>query len=179
MLSKPETLPLILQARVKKAWKTGTLALSPLGWLVDDNTENRLLLSQKSPIHCSMMKHVEIAVTQVTDRRGAKIAEKEKPIINNFLVMSPAMNYKKPAQRTSCLENLSPFWAVLGCVGQRATYNMELQIMSFRDNPYDVHSGGNFPKLPPGVHLEVRLPVLRNCSNVAAGEVLCMAPLDA
>ena len=176
-LSKEDSLPIILQARAKRQFKKGTLILSPLGTVVEDDAENRALLDKRNIINDSMIKHVEITVGLSVDKRKNKSCTPESSDIMKFLVMSPALDGRKQASRSSCLQNLAPFWAVLGCAGPRAIHNMELEIMSFREHPYEATSG-NFPKLAAGAFFSVRVPVLRNCSNIEEGEVLCTKKVD-
>ena len=75
------------------------------------------------------------------------------------------------------MEKLAPFWALLRCAGPRASHNMELGTLVFRDPGFDTEAN-DYPKIRKGVEFTVQIPIARNVSHITKGEVLCLPFLE-
>lgn len=186
MLSAEDTFPVILQARATRYFKKGALVLSP-GCGVNDLLSpaqradpREMFKNSDGVLHLAMLKHVELTVALVVDKRKTTNTEKNKePRELTFLLPSPVLAMKNTKTRKSSLVNLSPFWAVLGCPGGNASHNMELEVVTFTEKGFD-SAAGQYPKLPNGSigSLRVGAPIFRNVSSIEKDEVLCMPFLE-
>ena len=71
------------------------------------------------------------------------------------------------------MKNLGPFWALLQCPGPRASHNMELDVMVFRDPGFDANANPCL-HVPKGVAFTAQIPIARNVCNIAKGDVLTL-----
>jgi len=177
-LSAEGALPIVLQARAKNPFKSGALLLSPLGEIALDDDAQRVELKKlknKKLVHESMLRYAEASVGSSTDKRKPVTCANVR--MKKYVVMSPLMDALSAAKREKCLQNLSPFWAVLGTEGAQFSHNMELEIMVFREQAF-AQTPAIFPKLPPGTSFEVQVPILKSVTPIQKNEVLCIAPFD-
>jgi len=177
-LSKDGAVPIILQARAQKTFKKGQLALSPLGTILPDDLDTRVLINgfvrgEGKVMHESMLMYVNAAASLVGDKRK----NSEHQPSTRYYVMSPVLDAKKNSARESCLENLSPFWAVIGCAGANANHNMELQVTTFRDLGFDAVAA-SFPKMPIETRFQGEISILRNVRQIEKNDVLCMQAFE-
>ena len=181
---RPGKLQYILQARASRAYKAGTLVLSP-GPLkpIQDNRFNRLGLAkasvQPSALHAHMLKFVEMKVSVappelVKPKKGdPPPPTPPKPKEATFLVTSPALSFLRPKDLATSLSNLPPFWAVLGCSGIEAPHNMELTHVSLTETAYKQMTGQPL-KFPLGLILKADVPIMTNVFDVEENEILCL-----
>ena len=90
-----------------------------------------------------------------------------------FRVYSPLLAGKNMNKRADCIKNLAPFWALLRCAGPRASHNMELDSVVFRDPGFEAKASP-YPHIPKGVGFTVHMPIARNVSHIAKGDVLSL-----
>ena len=173
-LSEKGKLPIMLQVRATRAFKKGTLILTPArGEILLKETQGvKALAPSQGVVHEAMLTDVDMTVVNKLgpERRGSEGDNKKK---SAFMVRSPVLAGKAPKNRESCLENLPPFWALLRCTGPRAHHNMELSVEVFRDTGIDIKAS-TFPKVSKGVEFLASFPIARNVTNISAGEVLCL-----
>jgi hypothetical protein len=165
-------LPLILQVRVLEPFKKGTLVLAPAyGEIVDPKVDFKKAPSQ-GVVHDAMLSKVELTVIagNIDRRRKASVAEVTR---TSFDIHSPLLAFKNPKSRSTCMDNLSPFWALLRCASQKSCFNMDLEILSFSDAGCDL-KGIKYPKVAKGVGFAVEIPIARNSCNVEKGDILCL-----
>jgi hypothetical protein len=173
-LSADGKLPLTLQVRALEPFKKGALVLAPaLGELLqaDAEADSRLARSQ-GVVHEALLSHVKLNVYagQMDRRRKSDTkAVKTTP----FVIHSPLLAGKSQKNRSACVENLAPFWAVLRCAGTSSWHNMELDSATLSDPGFEL-KGGSFPKIPQTAGFRVELPILRNVSPISKGDVLCL-----
>jgi len=187
-------LPIILQAQATRAFKKGQLTLSPLGTIMADTDFDQhwqryhqprlgVVKAHQGPgrkvIHWSMMKYVKVTASLTNDKRKASTAAAAAThyyVINPLMAQLQAVSgWDRPA-RESCLQNISPFWAVLGCADHKSSHNVELQVTTFRHQGFDATSA-RFPRLPPGTRFQGEVPIIRNVCAIEKNEVLCMPRL--
>ena len=90
-----------------------------------------------------------------------------------YIMPSPLLDAKKPEFRATCTKNISPFWTVLKAAGRKSNPNMELDVCTFREAGF-TFLDGQYPKIPGGMVFVVDIPVLRNVTPIAKGDILCM-----
>ena len=71
------------------------------------------------------------------------------------------------------MQNVAPFWALLGCGGPSAESNMELDTVVLRDIGFD-NKMNDWPKLRKGVDFFVHLVIARNRTLIKKDEVLLL-----
>ena len=177
-LSDQGKLRCILQARALHAFKKGSLILAPAyGELLPKDSDTKLQLARsQGVVHTAMFSHVEVkVVAAIGDRR--RTAESREGKETPFVIGSPLLAGKAPRNRDVCMENLAPFWALLRCAGNRASHNMELDTMVFRDPGFETKAG-TYPQIPKGVEWTVQMPIARNVCHISKGEVLLLPFLD-
>ena len=165
-----------LQVRALQSFKTGALVLTPaFGQLLPANADADLQLGRShGALHEAMLSHVKLNVLAVR-RDGPR---KDRSVKTTpFVIHSPLLAGKSQRLRDACVENLTPFWAVLRCAGPRSCHNMELDSTIFGDPGMDI-KGGSFPKTSHAAAFNVELPILRNVSPIKKGDVLCLPFLD-
>ena len=125
-----------------------------------------------------MLSHVEVRVVS-KGVRSQKPTDQERtqPKVTPFVIGSPLLAGKANKARETCMANLAPFWALLGCAGPRADYNMELDIVVLRDTGFD-NKSSDYPKLRKGVGFTVHLTITRNSDHIKKGEVLLLPFLE-
>ena len=179
MLSEEGKLPFVLQVVAMEAFKKGTLVLSPAsGEVVQSKCIESPSASAPSQgiIHASMLSTVHATIySGMKDRRKKEATESGKTA--HFVIRSPLLDGKKVKCRQSCMENLVPFWAVLRCFGPRCSHNMELEDITFSADGFEPKAG-KFPKSLKNMQVTVDLPILRNVSNIAKGDVLVLPFFD-
>ena len=62
---------------------------------------------------------------------------------------------------------------LLQCAGPRASHNMELESVVFRDLGFDAKVIP-YPRIPKGVGFTVNMPIARNVCHIAKGELLSL-----
>ena len=188
-LSDKGKVPFVLQLRATEAFKKGSLVLAPAyGQLLPkgSDVEHQLARSQVV-LHGAMLSHVEVKVFAASgDRRraaehrqdqentaGAPQEHRRRAAETAFVILSPLLAGKAPKDRDGCMENLAPFWALLRCAGPRASHNMELDSVVFRDPGFEAKATP-YPHIPKGVGFTVHMPIARNVSHIAKGDVLSL-----
>ena len=139
-LSDDGKLPFILQLRAEEAFKKGSLVLTPAyGELLphDADVAHHLETARSQGVlHAAMLSHVEVKVVAAGgDRRRSE--ERAQPRVSPFVMCSPLLAGKAAKNRADCMKNLAPFWALLQRPGPRASQNMELDVIVFRDPGFD------------------------------------------
>jgi len=171
-LSDQGKLPFILQVRALEPFRKGALVLVPArGEILPGTVEDDQLAHSQGVVHEAMLPHVQLKLIAGSHRR--RRASDTEPKITPFVIRSPLLDGKKKKDQDTCMENIAPFWAVLRCVGPKASHNMEFDTMVFRDTGCDAKTG-QFPKLAKGVEFSVEIPILRNVSHISKGELLCL-----
>ena len=170
----------ILQVRAKEDIKKGSLFLAPAyGEPSQKNKESQLELAKRQGVvHAAMLSHVEVRVVS-KGVRSQKPTDQERtqPKVTPFVIGSPLLAGKANKARETCMANLAPFWALLGCAGPRADDNMELDTVVLRDTGFD-NKMNDYPKLKKGVGFTVHIPIARNVSHIKKGEVLLLPFLE-
>ena len=160
-------MPIVLQARAERPFKKGTLVLSPLGAVeLDDEATAYQLQRPKNRkiVHASMLRYAEASVGRplVERRMGADHRK-------TYMVMSPLLCDGKQDGHKKCLQNLSPFWAVLGTPGVEAPHNMEPEVMVFREQQF---ASTCWPSIVSAASFQARVMILRNAKPIEKDEVL-------
>jgi hypothetical protein len=136
-LSDEGKIPIVLQLRAKEPFKKGTLHLAPA--FGDVIAADGKALS-KGVIDDSMLQAVSVMVhSGVADKR--RKCDTGKTV--DFRIRSPLMAGKTTTSRTTCLENLAPFWAVLRCGGPKSVHNMELHTAVLGNHKFE-HAGKSY-----------------------------------
>ena len=179
----------ILQVRAKEDIKKGSLCLAPAYGEISQNNQDaqRELAKKDGVVHAAMLSHVEAKVVSKDvrsqkprskeDVRTVEDQERTQPKVTPFVIGSPLLAGKATKARETCMENLAPFWALLGCAGPRADYNMELDTVVLRDTGFD-NKSSDYPKLRKGVEFTVHLVIARNSTLIKKGEVLLLPFLE-
>ena len=76
------------------------------------------------------------------------------------------------------MENPASFWALLRCGGPVEPHNMELDTVVLRDPGFGAKASA-YPQAPKGsIDFALHLPIARNVSHIAKGDVLCLPFVD-
>ena len=180
-LSEEGKLPIILQARSCIAFKKGNLCLSPgsFEFVLDDKAQRVKLSQCNDVVHSSMLKHASVKISYECQNKRLKVFETHAELQKketHYIMPSPLLAATNIDCRVTCMKNISPFWAVLGAAGHRSSPNMELGVTTFRESGF-TFLNGQYPKIPGGIVFVVDIPVLRNVTPIATGEILCMPPM--
>ena len=166
-------LPLTLQVRALQSFRKGTLVLAPAyGELLQVGVDIWEAPSQ-GVIHAAMLSKVPLVVRagKPDKRRKADIDGCQSTV---FEIRSPLFGAKSLKERSACLENLCPFWALLRCASPKPEeHNMELENTIFQVSNVDVKDC-KFPRLTKTMALTVDIPIARNRRAIEKGEVLCL-----
>jgi len=165
LLNQKDKLPYMLQARAEADFKKGELVLTPSGGRLYGGAAGGAIDARQNTkvVHGAMLAHVPLKVRLV-----AKTSQHAEKI---FLVASPLHAAKIAKDRETCLDNLSPFWAVCRSAGTKQEHNMELETAVFEDQGLLIKTG-SYPKLPKGSRFNVEIGVLRNVKRIAKNDLL-------
>ena len=165
-------LPLILQARALQSFRKGTLVLAPaFGEMLQAGDDTTRAPSQ-GVIHDAMLSKLPVVVRcGKVDRRRKADGDTSHDTV--FEVRSPLLGVKNLKARSTCLQNLTPFWALLRCASPKAEHNMALEDTIFQVSGVDVKDC-KFPKMLKTLDVSVQIPIARNSTNIQKGEVLCL-----
>ena len=92
-----------------------------------------------------------------------------------FQVRSPLAKKPKANTEDKRLQNLNPFWAILRCADAKSCNNMELDSLTFKDLGFSV-PGATYGSRQ--LEFAVEIPILRNVTNIAKGEILTLSFID-
>ena len=134
-------------------------------------------------VHKDMLSKVTIElVIGKKDRRKERFlsdgAEKKALPKRSFEVRSPLLAFKDKKNRSTCLENLPPFWALLRVGGPKAAHNMELEDVVFPIDEIKA-AGYNFPKPELIFATSATIHIAHNICAIEKGEVLTLPFLEA
>ena len=175
----PGKLPIILQARAQRDFKSGQLVLVPYSSDVVEKTNDTVFHTARSQdaFHPAMIPHVELTVRYgCGDRRKASTNSAWKHI--PFLICSPLLAGKAIDNRDKVTHDLPPFWAVLSAASTTSYSNMALKTLVLPDAGYDdghATTGQGVPKKNKSTSFSVEVPVLHNVKAIHKGELLSRA----
>ena len=178
-LQAKDKFPLVFQCRAQQQYKVGQLVLAPGGGHVtvmverkpgddDDPLPEAHQKKKKSIIHEAMLSLVRGSTrTVLKDKRIKNKDDLPTSGESSFAIRSPLLDAK--ANKGADGFNLNPFWVVLRCVGPKSVPNMKLEFESVTIDHLDL--AGMDKK---GLETEIRLPILRNSTQIENGDVLCL-----
>ena len=176
--SKNDKIPIVLTVRAKQKIKKGELVLFPLGGTMSPTgTETRK--AGCGAIHQAMLTEVPLCISitqQVTKKKDNKeqnTSEQETAAddtVKTFRVASPLMQKK---DHKHVLENLNPFWALVGAPGKQDPSNMQLEQVTFTDSGPDMKQCKG-AAIPRGFKVQTVISVARNTCVIEPGEVLTL-----
>ena len=190
--SKNDTIPIVLTVRAKQKIKKGELVLFPLGGTMSPTgTETRK--ADCGAIHQAMLTEVPawISITQQVPKKKDNKEQKAEPAagaskeqkadnseqepaaddtVNTFRVASPLMQKKN---HKHVLENLNPFWALVGAPGKQFLSNMQIEQVTITDSGPDLKQCRGVA-MPRGFKVQTVISVARNTCVIEPGEVLTL-----
>ena len=121
-----------------------------------------------------MLTSLKIQVVASRKTPGKK-NDQSKNVTTVFQVRSPLAKKPKANTEDKRLQNLNPFWAILRCADAKSCNNMELHSLTFKDLGFSV-PGATYGSSQ--LEFRVEIPILRNITNIAKGEILTLSFID-
>ena len=125
-------------------------------------------------MHDAMLSSLKIKVVASRKTPGKK-NDPRLNVTNVFQVLSPLAKKPKANTEDKRLHNLNPFWAILRCADAKSCNNMELDRLAFKDLGFSV-PGATYGSSQ--LEFRVEIPILRNVTNIAKGEILTLSFID-
>ena len=121
-----------------------------------------------------MLTSLKIQVVASRKTPGRK-NDPSKNVTTVFQVRSPLAKKPKANTEDKRLQNLNPFWAILRCAGAKSCNNMELDRVTFKDLGFSAPGAAYGSRQ---LEFAVDIPILRNITNIAKGEILTLPFID-
>ena len=177
IVSEEGKLPLLLQVRVRRAFKKNELMLPPIGGQLVKPTSPANISASANKMHDAYIRGVQGSIFTTTKRQGsagsAKIAASLQSKVHqiSFKLYSPMAVSSLPKNMDTLWFNFSPFWAVLRC-GRDPSHkpNMEMHNIVFEVPNSKVIEGMSCGQSP--LVLKMQLPMFVNSLPLKAGDVL-------